>query len=661
MVLIFPLKLDKHLSYNIGLKILPNMSSHIKALISDHKFNDALALLLDHCRSSEFENRVIGFGARYKSSVRNEQNGTLPAKEFTQELNKLVHQMIEFIDEVEEILGEIPDINIDHIQAHEEKDRLTMGLGDAPPGEKEGRFSIDLDKTADIEELAKKKITQSCLIAADIDKTYIEQSDDDEQDRIDFTRDIAPSIVKAAQEGTNLAVITGNSMNSLTDRFVRWTIQQLCLLDALGAIGQFYFFCNSGGVFVHIPSNHPQLANLSPKQRQDPEVILGRLADLQNGKWTFRPEFINASYIERTRIPHQDELIIQSILDGIKDEYVQDLRKGLDSYREQYHINSPEGNVISEGGEKPMEVYPLFGDQGQEVLPQVSSRSVVYRTTDSKDRNATVQITLKPVLSFRHAKHPKEQFGKDLRTRYLSKLQRMLDECGLGQYVARPGGRSSIDVTLEKLDKAYALEFLIDHLNLQGSERKGLKFGSNAIYLGDEIIVGGGNDYPVTRIPGLLVLAVNSDKKLIPMLSKVIVPNAIETGPSAAKEFLEKYNNISRRLVKEYVRHERKEKHHGIVKNAVHAFKEDFFINRINEKLKYIEASLQGQTNEVFHPPMVSVDDLQTLHAFITMVSRQDEAASKWISILMNELDSIMAYLSSDEGYDAYGGSHEDG
>ena len=112
-------------------------------------------------------------------------------------------------------------------------------------------------------------------------------------------------------------------------------------------------------------------------------------------------------------------------------------------------------------------------------------------------------------------------FENDLRTILIKKIQDKLDSLGLNHYIARPGGRSSIDVTLEKVNKAYAMEFLIDKINLQGQTRLGKHFGSNAIYFGDEVIVGGGNDYPVTRIPGLLVIAVNPEKELIPFLSHV--------------------------------------------------------------------------------------------------------------------------------------------
>jgi hypothetical protein len=76
----------------------------------------------------------------------------------------------------------------------------------------------------------------------------------------------------------------------------------------------------------------------------------------------------------------------------------------------------------------------------------------------------------------------------------------------------------------------YALQFIIDRLKVQGSARLGEKIGTNTIYFGDEVIVGGGNDYPVTKIPGLLVFAVNPDRDLVPISSDVFIPSTIRGG-----------------------------------------------------------------------------------------------------------------------------------
>jgi hypothetical protein len=63
-------------------------------------------------------------------------------------------------------------------------------------------------------------ITSKCLIAADVDKTYVEQGNANEQEA--FLLNMAPQLNKAAILGTNLALITGNSMHELMTKFLRW-------------------------------------------------------------------------------------------------------------------------------------------------------------------------------------------------------------------------------------------------------------------------------------------------------------------------------------------------------------------------------------------------------------------------------------------------------
>jgi len=136
----------------------------------------------------------------------------------------------------------------------------------------------------------------------------------------------------------------------------------------------------------------------------------------------------------------------------------------------------------------------------------------------------------------------------------------------------------------------------------------------------------------VTRIPGLLVFAVNQDKKLIPFLSHVFVPSTILVGPDATAGVLADFNKCAVKLLTEF-EHARRT---HTVKTALEAFKEDIFVNQIREKISSLTI-----TNST------SVEDWQTLHAFVTLMSRNDPAAGQWLSILINELDSIMTQLTS--------------
>jgi hypothetical protein len=224
------------------------------------------------------------------------------------------------------------------------------------------------------------------------------------------------------------------------------------------------------------------------------------------------------------------------------------------------------------------------------------------------------------------------------------RIQQELDRRGFDHFIARPGGTSSIDVTLDKLDKAYALQFIIDRLNVQGSSRLGEKIGTNTIYFGDEVIVGGGNDYPVTRIPGLLVFAVNPDRNLVPFLSRVFVPSTIRGGPSATADVLEELNRCAKELQLQF-------NSDRPTKTAVEELKVRLFSRRIKQKIEQLGPSTGH-----------SVRDWQALHALVTLMCRDDEASNEWLSILVEELDGIMTHLATKKAppQRAIGSSHPD-
>jgi hypothetical protein len=188
---------------------------------------------------------------------------------------------------------------------------------------------------------------------------------------------------------------------------------------------------------------------------------------------------------------------------------------------------------------------------------------------------------------------------------------------------------------LEKLDKAYAMEFLIDHLNLQGHARNGQRFGSNAVYFGDEVIVGGGNDYPVTRIQGLLVFAVNPEKALIPFLTQVFVPSSILEGPEATADVLGELNKLARTSLAERAAGGRCSTCTCDSGSAIDCFKVKVFGERIHLKTEALK--IGGR---------LKPDEWQILHAFVTLMHRDDPWARQWLRILIEELDSIMMQLS---------------
>lgn len=495
---------------------------------------------------------------------------------------------------------------------------------------------LDMSRPA-IEAEARRLITERCLIAADIDKTLVEQLSQQGHERRYFLEDVAPELIRAARQGVNLAFITGNSMVELSDRFFFWLIEQLCFGRALELIGRFHFFCNSGGIYAHIPSTDEAIARLvavSAKVAIPLDDALKSLMweDPESHRRVIHPRFIDTSYIKRTSINLTDAAQVSEIVERVAAEFQQQLIDNVQEYAKIYRIDrlDPDGSYKENQGLS----YELTDREGYNRLPSVDMRLVHYGSMEPY-QTATVQITLKPVLSFRFALEPVRWVGKDFRSDLINSIQAELDKSGFDQYVARPGGRSSVDITLEKVDKAYAIEFLIDHLNLQPTRRKGLKYGSNAIYLGDEVIVGDGNDYPVTRVPGVLVLAVNPDRILVPSLSGVLVPSTILTGSEAVAEILGKFNNIAKELVKQYEKPGDAGRYPSNVRTAIEVFEERIFVSRIKD--------LIGNWNPT---ESASIEDLQVLHTFVTLMCRDDPVAHRWLAILVGELDAIMTHLA---------------
>jgi hydroxymethylpyrimidine pyrophosphatase-like HAD family hydrolase len=473
-----------------------------------------------------------------------------------------------------------------------------------------------------------RRTARGCLIAADVDRTVVEQGDTKE--RSEFLTLVAPKLVVAAQNGMNLAFLTGNSMKELSERFLKWLVQQLCLTGHLSLLSQFHFFCNSGGVYAHFsPADMEAVIQASLKGEPDPDLIYTSLTFDGPAGRAIKPQFLDATYIQQCQIPAAELDEVTAILAEAATRYHAGICTKRGGLERSYDLSFIQDK-----------------DSGEFIRPTPEARPVQYGVPNELNQ-AVVQVTLKPILSFRHAweaQRAKLVANGDERISLAKKIQQELDRRGFDHFIARPGGRSSIDVTLEKLDKAYALQFIIDRLNVQGSWRLGEKIGTNTIYFGDEVIVGGGNDYPVTRIPGLLVFAVNPDRNLVPFLSRVFVPSTILGGPSATAEVLEDLNRCSTELQLQF-------KPDRPTRNAVEDLKIRLFSRRIKQKIDQLEPSTEH-----------SVRDWQALHALVTLMCRDDEASKEWLSILVEELDRIMTHLATQKtpSQRAIGASHAD-
>jgi len=460
--------------------------------------------------------------------------------------------------------------------------------------------------------LAKKR----ALIAADVDRTILTQIKG--QEKFVFSRGVGHELITLVENGFYVAFVTGNSMEQLTARLLMFLVEELCHTGRLGLIGYFHFFCNSGGVYFHFDVQNIKIKKLVEQYEQQDlsqKVIKVLTSVAKDGSLSVRPEFIDTSYLERSRIPKEDVQTIRKILEEQAKSYYSEIEENRSEIEKIYNLTDA-----------------AIAKNDSLIEPKVEERPISYMNNNNLQTD-TVQLTLKPILSYKHGLDKNSLFEKDIRTSLVNKIQHQLDKIGLVHYVARPGGNTSIDVTLAKLDKAYALEFIIDRLNLQGQERFGERLGSNTIYFGDEVIVGGGNDYPVTRIPGLLTFAVNLDNKTIPVLSHVLVPSLITHEVGATLEALKKLNYV----ITEMSNHDN---------SVLDLFKKKLFKNRVLEKI-HNKTELKAR-------------DWQTLNCLVSLMCRKDESAKRWLEILVEELDSIMIHLGDRSHQSAYGTSHPD-
>jgi hydroxymethylpyrimidine pyrophosphatase-like HAD family hydrolase len=459
---------------------------------------------------------------------------------------------------------------------------------------------------------AKIFITNPCLIAADIDKTFLNQGCINE--RQEFLLRLAPELLRLAASGINIAVVTGNSIKELSTRFLKFLFQYLEDNSGIFVLSRFHFFCNSGGVYIHIDEEDLKSIKKGNLNRM--------IFDSRNSN-QIKSKFINREYLNKTYINDTDIVKIKDVLETEWINYANSLKANLEKYQDEYYINKEPGlNCESHK-------YSL-----ENALNSSDHIDIRYLNFE-RDLPKTVQITMKPVLSWKHAIYPDKKFNNDRRTELIKQIHQKFDELGLKGYSANCGGNTSIDITKSKLDKSYAIRFLIDYLGIEGNERKGEKFGSNVIYLGDEVLSGGGNDFPLTKIEGVLVLAVNKMPKYVPFKSRVIIPNDM-TGPDASALVLSDFNNIIQRELLKWV--------NPITenifpqKNAIQLFKEKWFSEKIKEKI-----------NNTFFEKKLPTEELQVLYTFITLINRNDESAKKWTNILVNELDEIMEALDEDE------------
>jgi hypothetical protein len=445
------------------------------------------------------------------------------------------------------------------------------------------------------------------LVAADIDRTLLEQRPGEHWE---FFLKMGNPLVQAAE--LDFAVITGNSMEQMTRRFLTPLVQTMCRTGKVDRLSHMHFFCNSSGVYAHFPTQHGSLARFAAAQERhrhgsevDSRKVLARMLDGD----AIRPEFLNEAFLNETYIPPDHLDSIERILEKYAEEYFNDIEAQRAVLSTDYNLDE-----LCDS-KRPSRIAKPKVERREMLGPALIGHPSKRRTA----AKFSVQITLKPVLSFRHARTPAPKPGRDKRTEVIRKIQQALDEGGLDAYLARPGGHSSIDVTRRALDKSFGLAWLIERLGVAGVQHRGEAYGANTVYLGDEVIAGGGNDYAITKIPGVLVFAVNEDRSLVPFLNGVVIPFADAHGPAASARLLQELNGVLELADQT-----------GDLQ-VVKTFREQFFRKRLRAGF---EVLLQRPENI---DPMV----LQALHAFLRLASQNAPNTRRWTQTLASLLDLL--------------------
>jgi hypothetical protein len=211
------------------------------------------------------------------------------------------------------------------------------------------------------------------LIAADIDKTILAQN---AHERQQFMLAVAPKLLESASLGAHLAFVTGNSMNELCSRFLRWLVAQLCHTGELKLLEHFHFFCNSGGVYARFPLSDASIGAMVETADPNAVEVLECLTERHtDGKLQIRAQYIDSSYIGRSRIPERDrQAILASVAVPIH-RYVQRVADPNAKHLAKYDLRS------------------VSNDDGV-IAPEVDLRTIQHGSHGAGEHSDTVQVTI---------------------------------------------------------------------------------------------------------------------------------------------------------------------------------------------------------------------------------------------------------------------------
>ena len=315
-------------------------------------------------------------------------------------------------------------------------------------------------------ERAQRLLTRRALIAFDLDKTVLHQGQLGELET--FTSSVCQTLIDLASQGYNISAVTGNDMHQLSCRFAKSLIEELCRHRRLQLLEQFSCFCNCATVYVRFSG-----AALTGLVAQQGSLELSALQELASstvfhqvdGLLEIRPGFVVQEYVARTCMGAAEAADIERLAQAAANEWwAEACTADGDALRPElcarFFVNTADAEANSalalaaqrSESNREAAVYEAFrpaGARGSLALapPVVERRDV--RTAEGACYSAA--LTIKPILSFRHARSPSPQGRglspeEDARAALIGKVQRALRDAGLSQYVATAGGRSSIDI-----------------------------------------------------------------------------------------------------------------------------------------------------------------------------------------------------------------------
>jgi hypothetical protein len=115
----------------------------------------------------------------------------------------------------------------------------------------------------------------------------------------------------------------------------------------------------------------------------------------------------------------------------------------------------------------------------------------------------------------------------------------------------------------------------------------------------------------------------------------VFVPSSILEGPEATADVLTELNKIARNSLKALNARASLADISPTELTVIDRFKIKIFGERVQEKIGDLRRNKR-----------LSPDDWQVLHAFVTLMHREDWAARHWLAILVDELDAIMTQVT---------------